>query len=729
MGEAVIAWGRARGVDPEAVLTDAFTVLMECVNDQFLLPAGSARSEAIEPSLAPGDRVGGYRIVSRIQTLADTEIYQARADDGETVAIKIARIQGGAVAATMLAREARTLAELGGESTPRLLDVDVHDDRRAYLALSWCEGTPVAAVAGELREGGGRDRRQLYELCADVLDAYDRLHRRGFLHGDIHPGNVLVGAAGEIWLVDFGLARPLNETDGEATPRQGGVAFFFEPEYAAASQAGTRPPALSRAAEQYALAALVYHLLTGVYTHDFSLERETMLRQIADESPLPFVHHGLPAQPAVEAVLARALAKRPEDRFERVADLAEALRQAAATLEDETETAPADPAAAAFVEAVTTRCGWDGELLASGPDRAPTASVNYGASGIAWLCYRQGLLADDTDRLALADVWLDRARAALDRPDGFYNAEIEITAETVGRCSPYHCPSGVHFLDAVLADTRGDRYARDNATRAFVAATAPQDEQLDLTLGRSGIVLAGALLAMQTQDEALIADCGVGDAARSALATTWERLDRYPAIGDAREVAYLGIAHGWAGFLYAALAWSIASGDAPPAGVERRLAELAHLGQPIGRGLRWPWRRTGKDGAYMPGWCNGSAGYVFLWTLAHRYSGDERWLRLAEKAAWNCWEDASRSGSLCCGLSGRAYALLNWYKTCGDSVWVRRARRLGESAATTLHEELQVSESAGYEHSLYKGEVGLASLLVDLEQPERALMPVFEVPV
>ncbi len=104
MAEAVVAYGRARGVDPEAVLTDAFTVLMECVNDQFLLPAGSSRSAAIEPSLAPGDQVGGYRIVSRIQTLADTEIYQARGDDCETVAFKIARTQGCAVGATMLAR-------------------------------------------------------------------------------------------------------------------------------------------------------------------------------------------------------------------------------------------------------------------------------------------------------------------------------------------------------------------------------------------------------------------------------------------------------------------------------------------------------------------------------------------------------------------------------------------------------------------------------------------------
>src|ERR1017187_8368600 len=61
----------------------------------------------------------------------------------------------------------------------------------------------------------------------------------------------------------------------------------------------------------------------------------------------------------------------------------------------------------------------------------------------------------------------------------------------------------------------------------------------------------------------------------------------------------------------------------------------------------------------MAGWCNGSAGFVFTWTLAHQLLGEARYLELAEKAAWNAWELREGLGNLCCGLVGQAYALLN----------------------------------------------------------------------
>ena len=75
------------------------------------------------------------------------------------------------------------------------------------------------------------------------------------------------------------------------------------------------------------------------------------------------------------------------------------------------------------------------------------------------------------------------------------------------------------------------------------------------------------------------------------------------------------------------LRWFETSGTPVPALVEARLTELAGLGEPSGRGLRWRWEWAREGDAWvsmsMPGWCNGSAGYVFLWTLAHG-----RWTKL-----------------------------------------------------------------------------------------------------
>ena len=83
--------------------------------------------------------------------------------------------------------------------------------------------------------------------------------------------------------------------------------------------------------------------------------------------------------------------------------------------------------------------------------------------------------------------------------------------------------------------------------------------------------------------------------------------------------------------------------------------------------------RCRNGNVYMPGWCNGSAGYVFLWDEAYRVTGDTTYLDLAEGAAWNVWESGVAGPSLCCGAAGQAYALLRWYRRCGDGVWLRRA--------------------------------------------------------
>ena len=94
--------------------------------------------------------------------------------------------------------------------------------------------------------------------------------------------------------------------------------------------------------------------------------------------------------------------------------------------------------------------------------------------------------------------------------------------------------------------------------------------------------------------------------------------------------------------------------------------QLGECAAPVSRGLQWPWDlSTGGDNrssGSMPGWCNGSAGQVFLWTAAHQALGENRYLELAEGAAWHVWEKPTVIGNLCCGMAGQSYALLNLYR-------------------------------------------------------------------
>lgn len=200
----------------------------------------------------------------------------------------------------------------------------------------------------------------------------------------------------------------------------------------------------------------------------------------------------------------------------------------------------------------------------------------------------------------------------------------------------------------------------------------------------------------------------------------WNELDTPPALPDSPPDTYLGIAHGWAGYCYAALRWCAASGDELPPRLVERLHEYTALQMRKGRGVYW--RRTLGSSPFdaMPGWCNGSAGAVFLFTLAHRLLGEPEWLELAELSAWHAWDEPRGTGDLCCGSAGRAYAMLNLYKHTGATEWLSRARQLANHAA------ISVGPTAQRPNSLWKGELGVAVLIADLASPENAAMPFFE---
>ena len=675
MVEAVIRYCLAKGADPRETLQVAFPVLQQLISAGLLVPADSPMTEAVELTLHAGDLVDGFTVVNPIHILEDVELYQVRTMDGETAALKIARPETGPGIGRMLARETAVLRLLDGSASPVVLAAGEFE-KRTYLVMSWCEGLPADAAAAELRPGAAlHSRAALLALCERILRAYAGLHHQGILHGDIHPNNILIDSTGNARLIDFGLARILDPARGFTEPCRGGIAFFLDPEYAAAMRAGKPLPPVSKAGEQYSLAVLIYHLLTGLHYLDFSLEQDEMLRQIMEDAPLPFEA----AWPAVEEVLARALSKRPADRYADTADFAAALHTAGRLEPDPADEKPPQVGthaqgvhAQALLADFLARLDLNGSVFTSGLPRPPVASINMGAAGIAHVLYRIACSRGDPALLALADIWSKRAAQRVGDEAGFYNPEIELSAETVGRISVYHTPTGVFAVQALIAQARGDRAAGEMAVHRFIAAADQPCEMLDVTLGKSGLLVAGALLCEALSDRATAERTGLLELGHAVLQSIWQTLDAYPPIAAARELTNLGMAHGWGGLLYAALRWCGVTGASLPTHIPERLQQLAALAEPVGRGVHWRWQLD-RPGVYMPGWCNGSAGYVLLWMLAHQATGEPAYHRLAEKAAWNCWEDPAQVATLCCGLTGRAYALLHLYKHTGDRAWLRKA--------------------------------------------------------
>jgi eukaryotic-like serine/threonine-protein kinase len=736
--QAVMRYSREKKIDPEQTLEEAYPMLERLARERLLVPADSEEAQKIRPSLEVGALYSGVEVVRCVQALEDTELYQVKTGNGQTAALKILRPEARTELTRMFDREAAILDRLDGDVSPKMLQSGTEDGRR-YLLCEWCAGAACSSAAAELRRPGIADgKRRLVNLCGAILDAYARLHEKSVIHSDIHPGNLLVDDAGRVKIIDFGLARVTGVENEFRRAHRAGVGYFYEPEYAKAAVAKKAPPYSSALGEQYALGALIYFLVTGNHYLDFSPEKKEMFRQIAGEPPREFAMHAAEAWPELEQVLAKALSKDSSERFTSVAAFAEKLKavtvpETASLPAPNIPTAPAAyPDAKRMLHDMLARLNAEGPVFASGLNSAPRVSVTYGSAGVAYALYRVACAREDAQLLALADLWATRAARDVGLEDAFYNKAIDITAEVVGRVSPYHTASGVHLVQGLIGQAMGDISSQQNAVEKFLAAaTAAPCENLDLTLGRSGTLLGAALLLDAVSATKYVNADPLRQFGDRTLHDLWGKIQEFAPIRECREISYSGVAHGWAGILYATMMWCRSSGAPLPAGLGERLDQLARLADHSGRRARWRWRIRGRhreqDGAYMAGWCNGSAGFVHLWTAAHEALGVEEYGVLAERAGHDAWEAEEGVGNLCCGFAGQAYALLSLYRRTDDKTWLHRAQAQAQRAARSTLEFAVggVTDVVGRE-SLYKSELGVALLAAELERPEIAAMPFFE---
>ena len=179
---------------------------------------------------------------------------------------------------------------------------------------------PGACSRSGIRDG--MPAVDVVEIVAAVADALDYAHQRNLLHRDVKPANILLANPGSpearILLADFGIARWVDDPSGlTATNMTVGTVSYAAPEQL---MGGT----LDGRADQYALAATAFHLLTGVPPFQNS-NPAVVISQHLSAAP-PAIGDRRPELAALDPVFAKALAKDPKDRYERCADFARALR-------------------------------------------------------------------------------------------------------------------------------------------------------------------------------------------------------------------------------------------------------------------------------------------------------------------------------------------------------------------------------------------------------------------
>ncbi|MBK7643670.1 MAG: serine/threonine protein kinase [Planctomycetes bacterium] len=278
--------------------------------EQLLAAAESAPAFLEDPASASeltGQRIGPWILEQRLSLGGTGEVYQARRADGEPgwrVALKLLRLRGDErELRRRFEAERRSLAVLAHPYIVPLVDAGWLEDGRAYLATRLVDGQPLDRHCASL------DLEARLALFLRVCAAVQHAHQWLIAHCDLKPANILVTAEGLPQLLDFGIAR-LFAAEGEAAERA------LTPGYASPEQfAGAT---LAAASDVYSLGAVLHELVCGAPP-----ERGTGGARRAPSS-MPGLARGIARrlQGDFDAVVAKALAPEPGQRYASVAELA-----------------------------------------------------------------------------------------------------------------------------------------------------------------------------------------------------------------------------------------------------------------------------------------------------------------------------------------------------------------------------------------------------------------------
>jgi serine/threonine-protein kinase len=267
-----------------------------------------------------GHRLGPYRIEARLGQGGMGIVYRAVHDDGRVAALKVLRDELGADQAfrTRLAREARAAAEVDHPNLAPVLEVG-EADGRLYLAVGYVAGR---SLAERLAAGGPLPVADLVRLAVQVGGGLDALHRRGIVHRDVKPANILLAADGTAVLGDFGLAKNRAWTVLTRPGQVLGTLDYLAPEL-------IRGEPASPLSDLYALGCVLYECLAGAPPFAGRGVLRIGMAHLEEEPGDPAAGRD-DVPPALSWTVRQVLAKDPARRPPGTAALARMLRLAAA---------------------------------------------------------------------------------------------------------------------------------------------------------------------------------------------------------------------------------------------------------------------------------------------------------------------------------------------------------------------------------------------------------------
>jgi predicted Ser/Thr protein kinase len=256
----------------------------------------------------PG-KIGRYRITSRLGKGAMGVVYGARDEQMERdVALKVMMtdLEGEPETRARFFREAQITSGLLHRNIVTVFDIG-EDDGRPFIVMELLRGRTVSEF---LKEAVQATLEQKLDLMIQTCEGLSVAHAKGVVHRDIKPGNLFVLADGGLKIVDFGVAR-LASSSMTASGLIVGTPDYMSPEQARGREVDSR-------SDIFSAAAVFYFMVTGrkpFEGHDLPV----VLQKVVREDPLPLREHEAPA--SLARIIARALCKEPERRYQKAADM------------------------------------------------------------------------------------------------------------------------------------------------------------------------------------------------------------------------------------------------------------------------------------------------------------------------------------------------------------------------------------------------------------------------
>ncbi|MDR7422092.1 MAG: protein kinase [Armatimonadota bacterium] len=268
-------------------------------------------------SAASGEVLAGrYEILDRIAEGGMSTVYRARRrPDGLIVALKVLRepYADDREFVERFAREARAAEALQHPNIVRVYESG-RDGDRYFIAMEYVDGTDLK---GHVRRVGRLAADDAERIAVAACQALDYAHHEGIVHRDVKPQNILIASDGTVKVADFGIARAVSA----ATITQPGMVLGTV-QYLAPEQ--VRGASVGRASDIYALGAVLYEMLTGRLPFDGESPIAIALKHLREPPPRPrALQPDIPVR--LEAIILKAMAKRPEDRYRSAREMADDL--------------------------------------------------------------------------------------------------------------------------------------------------------------------------------------------------------------------------------------------------------------------------------------------------------------------------------------------------------------------------------------------------------------------